>query len=115
MDLPESTELLHLQEQGLLEVYFSGFGIDTLNGAADIALAAIIYDEEYAGKLEKSIETNWEVAESSMDNKSEPLVFIDYKDSKLHEWLINNEYQPGSAFALAETLKLLDGIMRNRP
>lgn len=103
--LQESKELQSMLKDGKLELKYLGFGFDLFNGTSNIAMAAIISDETYVDKFKHEIKVNWEVRK---DNDTAPVIFVDYRDVKLREWLINDEYQFGSAFTIAKTIELLE-------
>lgn len=109
-ELPEAKELLSLWEDKVFSLEFLGFGFDALNGTSNIALLAIIDDVGFAKKIKENIITNWEVAKRTM--KLEPIEFIDYKSSKLENWLRENRYQFGSAFTIARVIERLETISR---
>lgn len=114
--LPPAKELLDYWGIGVFTLYYSGFGIDAMNGTSNIALTAIINDVKVAENLKLRWEANWEAArecdkEQMHCSDGSPLLeFVDWQSPVLESYLKGNKFQSGSAFTIEKSIAILQSI-----
>ncbi len=107
--LPQACELLAMLQNGVVRLFYLGFGIDALSGTSTIALLGVVKESAFSESLRSNIQANWEVAKREFVGKVvEPLRFIDYHSSEMEKSFRNGELYYGSAFTISLATKYLN-------
>jgi hypothetical protein len=113
MELPEAREMLTWIADGRFEIEVFGLGFDALNGNAVMAAMGVLDDEKAAANLRKRLALNWEIGEG---NRGAPDgTFVDFRSRDLEQWLRENRYHTGAAFALSKAIPSLQRRVNARP
>ncbi|MBN2083191.1 hypothetical protein JW859_13415 [bacterium] len=99
------SELIRLIDTGEANITILGFGYDALNCECDIAVLVYIANKDFINNQIRTMKRNWEI------EKIESVMLF---SEELDNMLYNLEFQPGSAFAIAEARKHLLSIGKNQ-
>ncbi|MDL1976359.1 MAG: hypothetical protein LWX55_16635 [Deltaproteobacteria bacterium] len=106
-DADESQLLISAGKSGKLKLYYLGFGFDCLNGVPTLSFLCTIQDQQVINDLITNGKLNYE------SDINYGLEKIPIGSDKLIRWLREDMFLPVTAFAISETLRNRDTLLKD--